>query len=187
MAPVRYKLSFLVVSMLLFGALRTITGQTEVKHQVDVWRPLQFLIGTWEGKGKGQPGVSTVEREYQFILDGKYIQIRNRSTYAPQERNPKGERHEDWAMLSFDKMRKQFVLRQFHSEGFVNQYVSQTPATDAKTLVFLSEGIENIPTGWRARETYRIISNDEFIEVFELAAPGKDFEVYTENHLKRKR
>jgi hypothetical protein len=51
----------------------------------------------------------------------------------------------------------------------------------------LSEGIENIPTGWRARETYRIISNDEFIEVFELAAPGKDFEVYTENHLKRKR
>jgi hypothetical protein len=27
----------------------------------------------------------------------------------------------------------------------------------------------------------------EFVEVFELAAPGKDFEVYAENRFKRKK
>ena len=40
---------------------------------------------------------------------------------------------------------------------------------------------------FRARETYKIIGPDEFIEVFEIAEPGKDFEVYSENHFKRKK
>lgn len=79
------------------------------------------------------------------------------------------------------------MLRQFHIEGFVNQYVMETPAADAKTLVFQTESIENIPAGWRAREIYKIISRDEFTETFELAAPGKDFEVYSEGRLSRKK
>ena len=41
--------------------------------------------------------------------------------------------------------------------------------------------------GWEAREFYRIISPDEVVETFSLAAPGKDFEVYTETNLKRVR
>jgi hypothetical protein len=52
-------------------------------------------------------------------------------------------------------------------------------------VVFTSEGIENIPSGWRARETYRLVSDDEFVEVFELAEPGKEFAVYSETRLKR--
>jgi len=39
--------------------------------------------------------------------------------------------------------------------------------------VFTSEAIENIPAGWRARETYVVTGPDEFEEVFELAEPGK--------------
>jgi hypothetical protein len=76
------------------------------------------------------------------------------------------------------------VLRQFHVEGFVNQYVAE-PADDPRTLRFVSESIENIPLGFRARETYRIVGPDEFIETFEMAEPGKDFEVYSEARLKR--
>jgi hypothetical protein len=38
--------------------------------------------------------------------------------------------------------------------------------------------IENIPPGWRARETYRFSGPDEFIELFELAEPGKEFTPY---------
>jgi hypothetical protein len=60
-------------------------------------------------------------------------------------------------------------------------------ASNDKALVFVTESIENIPAGWRARESYRILNNDEFVEVFELAAPGKDFEVYAENRFKRKK
>jgi hypothetical protein len=42
--------------------------------------------------------------------------------------------------------------------------------------------------GWlKARETYRILGPDEFTEVFEIAEPGKDFEVYSEGHFKRKK
>jgi hypothetical protein len=67
----------------------------------------------------------------------------------------------------------------------VNQFV--TTSNDGKTIVFTSESIENIPAGWRARETYKLTNADEFIEIFELAGPGKEFEVYSENRYRRKK
>ena len=51
--------------------------------------------------------------------------------------------------------------------------------------MFTSEAIENIPAGWRARETYELVGQDEFVETFELAPPGKDFEPYTQSRLRR--
>lgn len=51
--------------------------------------------------------------------------------------------------------------------------------------MFETERIENIPEGWRARETFKIISQDEYAEVFELAEPQKEFAVYAESHWKR--
>ncbi|MFZ6009081.1 MAG: hypothetical protein ACOYXT_01940, partial [Bacteroidota bacterium] len=99
--------------------------------------------------------------------------------------NPKGEVHEDKGFISYDKARRTFVLRQFHVEGFVNQYKIESISTDGKTIAFISEAIENIPAGFRARETYHIISNDEFTETFELAEPGKEFELYSKAILKR--
>jgi D-arabinose 1-dehydrogenase-like Zn-dependent alcohol dehydrogenase len=60
-------------------------------------------------------------------------------------------------------------------------------SADGKTIVFTSESIENIPAGYRARETYKILGPDEFTETFEIAEPGKDFEIYSEGHFKRKK
>lgn len=168
--------------VLLCSPLMAQTGQ-----QQDVWSPLKYFVGSWVGTAKGQPGNGKVEREYQFVLNGKFLQAKNKSTYLPQEKNPKGEVHEDWGLFSYDRSRKQFVLRQFHVEGFVNQYKLDAAASNNKTLVFVTESIENIPAGWRGRESYQIVSNDEFVEVFELAAPGKEFEVYSENRFKRKK
>ena len=130
--------------------------------------------------------MSKVQREYRFVLNDKFLHVQNKSTYDPQPKNPKGEVHEDWGMISFDKGRKKFVLRQFHVEGFVNQFVMNS-SDEGKTIVFTSESIENIPAGFRARETYKIVGADEFIEIFEIAEPGKDFEVYSENHFRRKK
>jgi hypothetical protein len=147
---------------------------------------MKFLEGKWEGTGSGESGSSTVEREYRFVLEGTFLFAQSKSTYAPQEKNPKGEVHEDWGVYSFDRRRKLIVLRQFHVEGFVNQFVLDSVLSDSAHLVFVTESIENIALGWRARETYRKLGEDEFIEIFELAPPGKEFTVYSENRLKRK-
>ena len=58
-------------------------------------------------------------------------------------------------------------------------------APDGQTIAFVTEGIENIPPGSRAKETYTILNSDEFTEIFELAAPDKDFQTYSESHFKR--
>lgn len=176
------RIKSLVATLLLLASV--VVAQ---KPAADAWEPLRYLVGTWEGTGKGEPGLSKIQREYRLVLDDKFIQVQNKSTYDPQPKNLKGEVHQDWGMMSFDKTRKTFVLRQFHVEGFVNQYVMTSLSADGKTIVFTSESIENIPAGYRARETYKILGSDEFLEIFEIAEPGKDFEVYSEGHFKRKK
>ena len=161
-----------------------LVSQSQTKQGPDAWEPLKFFVGKWEGTSTGKPGTATVSRECQFVLGGKYIRVQSKSTYAPQTKNPKGEVHEEWGMISYDNSRNQFVFRQFHVEGFVNQYISSTPAQ--KTIVFTSESIENIPAGFRARETCEVLNENEFSEKFELAEPGKDFVVYSEGRFKRK-
>lgn len=150
----------------------------------DPFASVAFLIGRWEGTSEGQPGKGTLRREYERVLSGRYIRARNRSEYPAQEKNPKGEVHEDEGYLSFDRGRKKLVLRQFHVEGFVNQYVEDEGSTPTR-LSFTTEAIENIPPGWRARETYVVNGPDAFEEIFELAEAGKPFEVYSRAQLRR--
>jgi hypothetical protein len=110
---------------------------------------------------------------------------RNTAVYPPQPKNAKGETHRDMGVISDDKARKLLVFRQFHSEGFVSQYVQDAAAGTADTVVFVTEAIENIPTGWRAKETCPKTGPDTMVETFELAAPGKPFEVYSVCRLTR--
>lgn len=147
--------------------------------------PLSRFVGRWRGAGKGQPGDSTVERTYTPVLGGRFIEVRNTSTYAPQAANPKGEVHDDVGYLSFDNARKLFVLRQFHVEGFVNQYAATTPDFDGAKLVFASEALENIPASMKARESYVFTSANAFEEIFEVAEDGVTFETYSRNMLTR--
>jgi len=172
-----------IVMFTVVTALVAISGALAAEQRAqppaaDDLLPVRVLVGKWRGNSEGQPGRATVEREYTGLFGPRFVQVRNRSTYAPQEKNPKGEVHEDMGVFSFDKARKQIVLRQFHVEGFVNQYVAEAPST-RNTVVFTTEVIENIPPGFRARETYTILGPDEFEELFELAEPGKDFELYS--------
>jgi hypothetical protein len=162
------------------------SGAAEPAAAGERWRPLEFVIGSWTGTAKGQPGEGKVEREIRMVLGGRYLEIENRTTYAPQARNPKGEVHEDRGMVSWDRRRARFVLRQFNVEGYVNQFVADSVVVGADSVVFTTESIENIPPGWRARETWRKVGEDEFVERFELAEPNKGFEIYSESRLRRK-
>jgi hypothetical protein len=152
----------------------------------DPLSPLVPLIGKWTGTSEGQPGKGTVEREYRRELRGRIIEMTNRVVYPPQPANPKGETHEDRGTFSFDRGAKTIRFRQFHVEGFVVHY-AQEPSAKEGTTVFVSDAIENIPAGYRSRETYVMLGADEYEEVFELAEPGKDFAVYSRARLKRQK
>jgi hypothetical protein len=153
----------------------------------DLWKPFRFFLGEWQGSGTGQPGTGRAERKYQLILNDRFIQLSSRSIYPPQEKNPQGEIHDELGFFSYDRGRGKFIFREFHGEGFVNQYVVEK-LNEGRILVMTTEAIENIPPGWRARITYEILSGDEFGETFELEKPGQDFvpfAPYITNHFKR--
>jgi hypothetical protein len=173
-----------IAGIVLVTLLVPSTVAAQGSTPLDPFEPLAFVIGRWTGSSEGEPGKGKVQREYKRALNSKFIHATNRSEWAPREKTPTGEIHEDEGWFSFDRARKRIVFRQFHVEGFVNQYV-QDDGSSPKDVVFTSESIENIADGWRARETYRIHGPDEFEEIFELAAPGKPFEVYSRTRLMR--
>ena len=164
--------------------LMSLVGVAQKPPVADPFERLAFLIGKWEGASDGQPGKGTVRREYARALNTRFVRVHNRSEYPAQPKNPKGEIHEDEGFFSFDKARKRVVFRQFHTEGFVNTYLEDAESSTAK-VVFTSEAIENIPAGFRARETYLVRGADAFEEVFELAEPNKPFEVYSRTRFTR--
>jgi hypothetical protein len=151
----------------------------------DPWAQVHFLVGEWTGVAEGEPGVGSVHRSYQFVLGHRFLHERNVSAYAPKVPNTPGELHEHWSVLSYDKQRKRLVLRQFHQEGFVNQYVQDAELSTPLRLVFVSEALENLDARWRARETYDFGSADDFTETFELAEPGKAFQLYSRSSFLR--
>lgn len=155
------------------------------QEAMDRWKPFQFFLGAWDGKASGQVGVGTVERTYALTLNNQFIEVRNRSVYPPQEANPSGEIHEDLGFISYDKSRSLYVMREFHVEGYVNQCILESPAGGGNALVFVTESIENIAAGWRARTTLEVISDDSFRETFELAGPNQELACYIINEFTR--
>ena len=181
-----------LLSALLFASLAAPSAvQTAVPpnspKKTDPWQAVRMLLGSWEGDARGEPGSGKSERDYRLTLNDRFVHVSTKTTYPPQEKNPKGEVHEDVGFISYDKAAQKLVLRQFHIEGFVNHYVLDSISEDGRTVVFVTVGIENIPSGWRGREVYQIVSENEFVETFALAEPGKDFATYSETRFRRKR
>jgi hypothetical protein len=166
-----------VTLLMLWLALFASTSGFDAR-QADPFEPVAFMVGQWQSTIVGQPGNGTGRRQYTRVLNNRFIRIVNRSEYPASEKHPKGEIHEDEGFFSFDRARKRLVLRQFHVEGFVNQFVQDLDAP-AGTLLFVSEALENVPAGYRAREIYIRKGPDTFDEIFELSAPGKPFETYS--------
>jgi len=173
----------MILILVLFPAL--LVAQVEKKQ--DVWEPVKFLVGMWEGRGEGKSGISKVWKDWQFALNGKFLQMKTKAVFAPQEQNPKGETHEDLGYFSYDGARKTIVFRQFHVEGFIIQYVYQSASEDGRTVTFASEQIENGPPGLIAKLIFKALDADTVEERFELAFSGKEFDCYNTNIIKRKK
>jgi hypothetical protein len=153
--------------------------------QSDPWAPIRVFEGKWEGLITGKPGKQFSSREYRFKLNGKFLSQRDKSVYESKSPDTKPESREDFGFFSYDTNLKKIVWRQFHSEGFVNEYTLDSVSADGKSFEFVTVRIENLAPGWRAKKSYRVISADEMEETFSLAPPGKDFDVFTVAHLRR--
>jgi hypothetical protein len=174
----------IVVTLMLFA---TLTASAAVEDATDRWGRVRFMLGSWQGEASGEPGKGTVERTYTLVLGGQFIEEHNTSRYQPSAPGRTPEVHHHRGFISYDRMRKTFMLRHFHEEGFVNQFAMNSEKSLPAYLIFDSVSFENFSNDWKARESYEVISADEFIETFELAEPGKDFIVYSRNHFKRKK
>lgn len=171
--------------ILLFAATAALCAASHAEPEADEWVPVRLFVGTWEGIASGEPGRGTATRTFGFELNNRFLFARNKSVYEPKKPREKPEIHEDLGIFSYDRNLKKIILRQFHVEGFVNEYALENAAPDGKSFDFVTQRIENIAPGWRAKESYRIITNDEFEESFFLAAPGEDFKLYSRTLLKR--
>ena len=175
----------MLLTLAVFALLQG-SAPAQAPPPVDPWSAIRFMVGEWTGESEGQPGKGTVKRAYRFVLGNKFLHEQNVSTYPPQPKNEKGEVHEHWSFFSHDRARHLLVLRQFHQEGFVNQFALKAENLPGK-VVFESEALENVPSGWKARETYEVVSPDEFVETFELASGSGAYEVYSQARFKRVR
>jgi hypothetical protein len=171
----------------IFHLLLLIILNVYPQEKANIWQPFDYFIGDWEGHETGKAGIGMGERSYRYIMKGKYLLLKNISRFEPQEKNPEGEVHEDWAIFSYDKNREALISREFNIEGFVNQYILDSLVNDHSTFIFISESSENAPPGLRARLTYEIQNESEFVETFELSFPGKKFEEWLKNYWKRKK
>lgn len=156
---------------------------TPVSAEESDFSPLGFLVGSWEGREQGVPGTGKGERSYELIMGETYLFAKNTSTFPPQEKNPDGEVHYDWQFFSYERVGKQLALRQFHSEGFIIEYVLEKRSP--KEIVFVSKAIENFDG--RARYALRLKDNDHFDEVFEVAEGDGPLEVMVHNQWSRVR
>jgi len=168
-------LTILTIPMLSFG-------------QENLLDRINFIIGEWTGSGIGfGNNTSTIESEFQYIMDNKYIEVVNESWFKPTENNPDGEYHIDKGFISFDKSRKLIVFRQFNNEGYINQYILNDSLSIATTLIFETEIIENFMPGGKARWTINKINDNQIETVFDVYFPGKDYTCFGTNKLRRKK
>jgi len=169
------------MKLLAFALLLAFTAAA----QSDPWAPIRIFEGKWQGTVTGKPGTQFSRREYRFELDGKFLSQHDDSVYEAKSPDGRQRTRVDFGFFSYDKIAQKLVWRQFHSEGFVNEYTLESVSAEGRSFDFVTRYIENQPPGFRAKKSYRIISPDEIEETFSLAPPGADFSVFTVAHLKR--
>ncbi len=88
---------------ILIMILLTVFGNM-LFSQDNNFEKFNFLLGIWEGTGSGFGNEkSTIQSEFQLIMNGKYIEIKNNSKFEPTESKPNGENHIDWGIISYNK------------------------------------------------------------------------------------
>jgi len=141
---------------------------------------LEFLLGTWEGEGSGDPGQGTGEFSCAMDLQGMVMVRRNRADYPATKDRP-ASRHED-LMVIFSESGK-LRAHYYDNEGHVIRYEVGDPDSQG-AVQFLSEA----NAGPRFRLTYMPIGKQKLSLRFDIATPGTSaFKTYIEATATRKK
>jgi hypothetical protein len=151
----------------------------------DRFSKFDFLIGGWQGMETGIAGDGIGFRTYDYELNNNYIVQHNQSSFPKTEKQPMGEVHRDFSIISFNSNDSSIILREFHVEGFTNIYLLDKELSNGSSFVFLTREIENNPGNWKARLTINKISDTEFNESFDIATDGVNFKNLLKNRWKK--
>jgi len=144
------------------------------------------LIGRWEGTGTGfGNSTSVVTAEYIWILNKQFLEVKHHAEFEPTDQNAEGEVHDDLGIISFNKERNVVVFRQYHNEGYFNEYVLNDSLSSPTQLIFESERIENFVPGGRAQFTINVQGTDKIQTVFDVGFPGREMACFGTNELKK--
>jgi len=125
-----------------------------------------YLAGSWEGEGSGEPGQGTGGFVFEPSLDGNLISRRSHAEYPATKDRP-AVNHQDF--MAIYPERGQVRADYFDNEGHVIHYtVSFAP--ESATVTFISPIVEGQP---RYRLIYRPLGKDRVEVAFEIAPPDK--------------
>jgi len=164
---------YLIIYFFVF--ISTVFSQSKFEN-------FNFLIGNWQGVETGVAGNGIGFRTYTYELNDNYIMEKNQSTFPITEKKPKGEVHRDIGIFSYNANTNETIYRSFNVEGFTNIFVLDSVNSTRQKFVFITREIENNPGNWKARVIIEKISAEEFIETFDIAMNGVNYEDFISNH-----
>ncbi len=153
----------------------------------DYWNILEGFLGEWIGEISGKPGKGSGFAKYKKVLLSKFIYYKVRAEFPPQKNNIDGEIHEDAGYFSYDKFSNRGFLRVFYGEGYISKYVLINVDKKNSVLIFEANENENLPPGFRAKITLQLETISTINEKFELASPGKDYDMCIVNIWEKKK
>ena len=134
----------------------------------DLWKPLRFLIGTWEAKAEGGSAGAAVTGSYTFQLELRN-HILSRHAAGAECKGPADFNceHSDLLYIYPDALGRPLRAIFFDNEGHVIHYDVSTP--DPARVVFLSDPSQ---TGPQYRLSYELKGGVMFGK-FEMRMPGQ--------------
>ena len=162
------------IALLLLALMGT--GQAQQSASPD-WSKWQFLIGSWNAAGKGDPGEG--KGGFSFALDLQTrVLIRKSHTDYPAAGTRPAFAHDDLMIVYLAGPQPQFKADYYDNEGHVIHYAIEF-SSDGRTCTFVSDITAAQP---RFRLTYTQIKAGQVGIKFEIAPPNdpEKFKVYVE-------
>ena len=167
----------LIVSLITFG-------------QENPFEKINFVIGEWSGTiSDCEESTSKIESSFQFIKDGKQIEVLNDCRYKFES---------SAFQIEYDTVRQLIICNRMilcdhdFTEAYAIKFFFDKSRSTDTSFVFTSEQIKNLPESnenpviEKARWTIKKISKNEYKDLLEISYPEKEFKCLRSMSLIRK-